>query len=312
MFPADIEQVIDTLEHVYVPHQSIDQVIKRSLYLIKKSGMTREPVNILLTGNGGTGKTTVCKGILKEHPRSIVQQEGLEINAVPVLNTSIPSGATIKNLVSQILDSFGADYPTKGSRMELTLRLKTLLKNCKTRAIILDEFQHLKRTENTNHQPIIDWIKDLINQMGIPIIVVGIPQCKDLILEDSQLARRFTHQFQLANLDREIHHGFFNTFIKLLTSQFEFKCSENFLKLENTLPIYAATGGNPSDTTTLINEVIDELYLSDSNTISKQQFSNAITHLNLPNAIKIRKSSNPYDVPLEQLQRRIGNHAYQG
>ena len=74
--------------------------------------------------------------------------------------------------------ALGAGFPDRGSIEEKRIKLLELLRRCKTRLIILDEFQHLvERGTRPRIEAVADAIKTLINQSGIPIILVGHPLC---------------------------------------------------------------------------------------------------------------------------------------
>jgi archaellum biogenesis ATPase FlaH len=78
-----------------------------------------------------------------------------------------------------MLDSIGDPAADKGTVSSITLRLRKFLKGCEVELIILDEFQHFDDRQSKNILKIIsDWLKNLLNQSKVPIILVGMPGCE--------------------------------------------------------------------------------------------------------------------------------------
>ncbi len=62
-----------------------------------------EPPCLLLIGPTGAGKTTLLSSYAQRYPRTVVAR-GMHI---PVLCATIPAKATIKNLLTELLDGLG-------------------------------------------------------------------------------------------------------------------------------------------------------------------------------------------------------------
>jgi hypothetical protein len=71
-------------------------------------------------------------------------------------------------------------------------RVHRLIKRCKVQIIFVDEFQHLrdKDTQKVVHA-IADFLKDVINQSHVPMILAGkLGEAESILMANSQLDRR--------------------------------------------------------------------------------------------------------------------------
>lgn len=149
----------------------------------------REPSCALVTGHQGVGKTTLYEYYAADYPR-VETDDGM---LVPCLTASIPVPATVKGLVTALLEALGDADPEKGNIVTQTMRLKTLLKACETEIIFLDEFQHIiDRDSEKVLRTTADWLKNLINSTKIPVVLLGMPNCTRILDANPQLRRRFS------------------------------------------------------------------------------------------------------------------------
>src|SRR6476620_847457 len=167
-------------------------------------GITSREGFMIVTGQPGTGKTTLCRDLIEKLDRER-SQSALIFN--PFLNGV--------EMLAALLTEFGISVPPGGSRKELLDRLNQFLlaqlalgKNC---IAIFDEAQHL------SHE-FLEQIRVLSNletdqEKLIQIILVGQPELLDKIRtpQMAQLYQRVSIRCTLTDLDeketeRYIHH----------------------------------------------------------------------------------------------------------
>jgi len=191
-----IEERIELVEKLFIMHPSFERCLNKIEECRNDSKMSAEPFCMLITGEPGVGKTTLCKEYEKLHPRMELDEKTL----IPVLLARIPIPATPKNLVSILLTALGDPIADKGTTYNQTKRLIKFLKECEVELIILDEFQHfIDQDSDKILYTISDWLKQLINETEIPIILVGLAQSVNVLKANSQLKRRFSMKDGLAN-----------------------------------------------------------------------------------------------------------------
>jgi Bacterial TniB protein len=177
------------LENTIVPHKAYKDAVNRLDYFIKsaKGGM-EEPVGFALLGEPRAGKSLVIKTLAVRYPKDH-DKDGLRL---PFLSVTLPSKPTIKGLGEEMLKEFDPTDDRRYTEVQLTRRLRALMKNCGTIVLALDEFQHFydKRSHTVWHYA-ADWLKVLVDSVGCILIVSGLPECTVVIKQNRQLAGRF-------------------------------------------------------------------------------------------------------------------------
>jgi len=151
---------------------------------------------VLLTGEVGTGKTTICRGLLAHVP------ESTEIALV--LNPRL----TAPELLGTVCDEFGVRYPPGNTSIKLYIDLLNafLLEanaNARSTVLVIDEAQNLS-------PDVLEQMRLLTNletdeRKLLQVIMVGQPELRDMLgrPELRQLAQRITARYHLGPLSRE-------------------------------------------------------------------------------------------------------------
>ncbi len=232
---------------------------------MKASAFSREPVNCMLLGDGGTGKTSLAKifqNMLK--PVTIVEND-LTVETVPVFYTSFKSARTLEALSSDILLKLNDPTPGKGKLGDKAIRIIKLLKQCRTKIIFVDEMHDLDGLFNKNRKQVnifMKWIKELSNECGPLICLMGLRSCKDVFEGDTEMTRRFKHKFILQKLSpgTKSNPGLLQKFLRDFSLEVKKRTSIQTLppldEYLNALRIYVATNGNLDFLATLIKTAV--------------------------------------------------------
>lgn len=220
-----------------------------------------EPASALLTGDPGTGKSTVCKFALSHFgERRIVSTATGTTEIVPAFYCSLQAGATIKSLTTSMLQELGSTNVT-GNNSTLFKRLVTLLQTCQTKLIVLDEFDNLLRKgAEKSREQVCDWVRTLLNETLVPVAIVGIPSCEEIINAHPQLSRRYPYRhrmnhFTYSALDPK--SAFSKTLRAFGTAIKKIGEFENCISLSTDQPLkamYLATGGNMNGIRQILND----------------------------------------------------------
>lgn len=310
----EIEERANRIDEIYVAHTSAHRAVAGIEDCLRRSLTAAEPLNAVLIGRAGTGKTTVCNAVLQHLPRRIDVREGKEVTVIPAFYSEIPSPATIRGVASSLLGALGDVHPDRGTAINLTHRVITQLKACETRLILLDEFQHLldeKRSRREEYrQDVSNWVKTLINKTHVPVVLVGMPECEVLVDADPQLARRFQRRFRLENLGfGGKEKGEFRLFVEALGAAIPEYCNlAGFPDLSSkteALALYAASGGNPSYATGLLKETVIVTLRARRETTTMEDFA-AAYDIGVSQGGSLVKV-NPFRLSQEDLVRNIKN-----
>lgn len=242
--PAElsISERKELIERIHITFPRFGRILDKIAYCHEHSKIAAEPECLLITGVQGAGKTTLCKAYTRRYPKTQTREGRI----IPVLSTFVPSITTKKSLPTRLLHALGDGAAEKGTSVTQTLRIIKLVRDCGVEMIILDEFQHfIDSDSNVVLVNISNWLKDLINETGKPVALVGMPHSEVVLTANPQLERRFAMRESLEPFswgapakERE-----FKLFLQHLDRGLPLVKRSNFADHEVAFRIYCATGG---------------------------------------------------------------------
>lgn len=184
-----------SFDELYIPFPQFltaKNTIETCLNDFRETGITN---HMLVTGEAGSGKTSLCRWLSQQHPRKVLKDR----NVMGVLITSIPPSATISGFASAMLSALGDPFPERGTVTSRSQRVITLCRQCRVEMLLFDEAQHLHDRGNTKtHYMVGDWLKYLIDDLNVPTVLLGLPRTENILLINDQLRRRFSKRCSLA------------------------------------------------------------------------------------------------------------------
>ncbi|WP_267530442.1 TniB family NTP-binding protein [Acinetobacter oleivorans] len=200
-------ETLSILKNFICHHSDFSNALNAIEECMQMSQMNSQPIGCLLLGDGGVGKSTICKLIKSRYKFYKSYENNMEKLIVPAFYFPVPAPITIKSLAIRMLEELGCtDH--KGTSEQLNYRLRILLKECKTQLIMLDEFHHIYSSsaqKNKTSENVANWIKTLADETKICICLVGLPNIQENLFIDSQLARRFSRVLKLNPLTLDTH-----------------------------------------------------------------------------------------------------------
>ena len=186
---------LQRFEEQYIPFPpfvAAKDAIEANMVLFRETGL---PAHLLVLGESGTGKSSLCRWLGAQHPTRKLPDRDM----VEVLIVSIPPAATIAGIADQMLKALGDPVRVSGTVTHKTARVVTLCRQCRVQLILFDEAQHLHDRDDTHtHYMIADWLKHLIDEVGVPTVLLGLPRLESLLQINEQLRRRFSRRLRLA------------------------------------------------------------------------------------------------------------------
>jgi general secretion pathway protein A len=159
-------------------------------------GIQNEGGFVLLTGEVGTGKTTVCRRFLELMPE--------DVEVAFILNPKV----TAEELLATICDEFAIKYPKNTTSIKvLVTHINNYLLQVHEKGhravVIIEEAQNLKTD-------VLEQVRLLTNletnrKKLLQMIMLGQPELRDMLLEPQlrQLSQRITARYHLGPLRRE-------------------------------------------------------------------------------------------------------------
>jgi len=190
-------------ENILLPHPAFEYASNRLEQCFFFATLKAEAEGVAIIGPSGSGKTSVLLTFLEQHPPTR-DENGMNI---PVVYASVPSSPTVKSLAGVILEALHASDSEKGTENEKNHRIKVLIRETGTRMLMLDEFQHFddRRTRKYLHH-VADWLKILMDQTRITVVIAGLPNCLGVIDQNEQLMRRFSSPVRLSRFNWQVPH----------------------------------------------------------------------------------------------------------
>lgn len=198
--------------------------IEGLLHLHRQAGVTQ---NLLVLGESGTGKTTLCQDLVTRYPRVALTDRDL----IPVLHVSIPPAATIASATEAMLGRLGDPSPTSGTISAKTARAVRLARALAVELLLFDEAQHIQdRGLHQTQYMVGDWLKTVMDEVNVPTVLLGLPRLGQLLQVNEQLRRRFSRR-------RHLQMGEGET-----ANTVEAECLQLFLSLGDSLPVPLSSG----------------------------------------------------------------------
>ncbi len=237
---ADLRNIVD---NTLVPHQAFEEATRRIEQCFAYSDNASEPICIALVGESRTGKSRVLEECDDRHPM-VRNADGI---TTPILRVKTPSKPTVKSLAELMLRAMNDPRFDKGTENAKTVRLQTLMKNCGTRMVMIDEFQHFvdKGSQKVMHH-VADWLKILVDDSRVALVVAGLPTCQAVLDQNEQLAGRFLSPLFMPRFDwhqekqREEFEAILGAFYESLSDHFDLPVLDG---PEMAFRCYCGTGG---------------------------------------------------------------------
>ena len=176
---------------------------------------------MLVTGEAGTGKSSLCRWLAHQHPLRVLPER----DVVELLITAIPPAASIASIASTMLVALGDPSAGVGTISQKTHRVVTLCRGCGVEMLLFDEAQHLQdRGDTKTHYMVGDWLKHLIDELAVPTVLLGLPRLENVLQINDQLRRRFSSRRRLAVGQSD-------------TDSIETECLQLFLSLTSLIDI---------------------------------------------------------------------------
>lgn len=156
-----------------------------------------------LIGISGLGKTCSLQRILNMYPQIIVHSEykNMPLSSYQVvwIKLECPFDGSIKGLLFEffsVIDQLlGTDYYQKMMKTRATTDMmltvmNQVVRNCALGLLVIDEIQHLSMAKSGGSEKMLNFFVNLVNTVGIPVILVGTPKAISILQGDFRQARR--------------------------------------------------------------------------------------------------------------------------
>ncbi len=145
--------------------------------------------NVLIVGETNNGKTMIVRKFAREHPPRL-NLEG-DASCFPVLLVEAPHVPEEGRFYNAILHALRAPFKAASRLDQREFQVMRLLETVGVRVLIIDEIHHILSGNRQRQRQFLAMIKQMGNELMIPIVGVGIQKAFAAINTDPQLASRF-------------------------------------------------------------------------------------------------------------------------
>lgn len=186
---------------------------------------------VWLFGEAGSGKTTT----LLECRRRLTVMDDLD-SEQPVLFLSLLPGPTMHTLVRDLLLQLKYPFATSRTFAERAAILFEALKKKRVRAILLDEVQHVVEGNRiVNQTEIRDFLKRMVDETNVCLVLSGLPSAQKLRDNDDQLASRVCAEVSLSTNYSQIEgRAFVSAMLEAAPLRFDADASEKVVEVLTT------------------------------------------------------------------------------
>ena len=261
-----------------------------------------QPMGAMILGNSGLGKTT----IVKHYANKFTRGSSEDTLKQTILMCNIPAVATTKGLAAELLAKLGDPAPDKGTEQALYRRITKLAKARGVEMIILDEIHHLL-PENSMKQTrtVANSIKNLMSNLEIPILLVGLETASVIGIEHEEFQRRFASIFTLKafNIRTEQTAAYFKQYITQVETALKDVgvASIPLTSTDMLLRIFLASRGKPALVSALVEEALENR-IEDSG-LDMGSFAEAFD--NRIYSVSIGFRDNPFRLTPSELKQRV-------
>lgn len=238
-----MQNVATIIENTLIPHTAFATATSQLEQCFRYAESALEPICLPIVGETRTGKSRSLETFKMAHPRTRTP-EGVHI---PVFSVKTPAKPTVKGLAEALLREMGDTKFGSGTEIVKTNRLQNLMAACGTRVVIVDEFQHfVDKGSSKIAYHVADWLKTLVDESRVAIVVAGLPSCLDVLRANEQLDGRFMAPVALPRFNwlhadhREEFLGILDAFHEQIAHHFD---TPDFCSNEMAFRFHCASGG---------------------------------------------------------------------
>lgn len=240
-----IEERLAKMSSIFIEHEGVKKLmahIESQLLIAQARGKSSAT---LVVAASGAGKSTFIKYLSRKYPDKVTE----EVRLRPLVHFRIPSSPTPKQMGKAFLKALGDPLYNVGDAEEKKERIATLLVECKTQIIAIDDFQDVPaRSGVQGVKDAGDWVRDICEMEGFTGTLLAFGTEDAAVVRDSndQLTRRMMSRIDLATFEINSAKGSreFLSLLGLIDKLLPIAESSDLKDPDTARRIFFACGGN--------------------------------------------------------------------
>jgi hypothetical protein len=185
--PPD-ERMAHVLAYRFCNYPAADLILDKLKIVFYDDAAGRQ-LGLAILGASGLGKSYILKYFANDlRPPFRTRDRGMPVR--PVVYVPLPPDFAVRDLQEQVMGAMGAvSNGWQGSNRDM--HIKRLAKDLNVRMFIFDDIQHFTNQAPARASKLFDWVKYLLNDLEIAVVVAGIPSAAEALHSDPQISTRF-------------------------------------------------------------------------------------------------------------------------
>ena len=169
----------------------------------RRTDLSTSASSFTLMGFSGIGKTSAIENVLSLYPQVILHEHPVNRFQVVWLKLNCPHDGSLKTLCmdffSKLDEILGTNYLKtygnhRNSISKLVIHMGRVARIHCIGALIIDEIQHLLTAKDKGSEKMMNFFVTLINEIGIPVVLIGTMRARAVLQQDFRQARRGSGQ----------------------------------------------------------------------------------------------------------------------
>lgn len=172
----------------WIGYSEAKRILKNLEDLLQFPKRPRMP-NLLIIGDPNNGKTTLINRFYDQY-KEPYETEDYDL-VMPIVFVQSPHTSDEKKLYMKILEQLQSPYRESAPANVLSVQVLHLMRTYRVKMLIIDEFHCMFNGTARQQRDMMNAIKDLCNELQIPIVGVGTQSAANILFTDKQFASRF-------------------------------------------------------------------------------------------------------------------------
>lgn len=182
------ERIEYILSSRWIGYSKAKQLLEKMEDLLVYPKKHRMPC-MLIVGDSNSGKTMIAERFADMHPA--YEKEDGEGIVIPALFIQSPPTPSESRLYSNILAKMFAPFRPSDSVDKKNHQVRTIMAECNVKMLIIDEIHSLLAGPLDKQRIFLSVIRNLSNELKIPIVGLGTKDALRAVKSDPQLDNRF-------------------------------------------------------------------------------------------------------------------------
>jgi len=248
-FRLKLDEVDEILDFKWVDYREAQKVRMRLRFLLRYKNTIRPPCMLIL-GDTNNGKTSLIRNFA--YRAAQISEIRPNKECVPIVYVQAPPAPDLGALYEELLREVNAVHSPSWRPDRKRVLISDLFPELGVRMIVVDEVNNLLQAKPDQIRLFFNGLKNLTNDLGIPIVAVGTPDVEPAFQTNQQIGNRF----KPCRLPRWDAGKDYASFVRRVLKRDGFEAADDLITVAFVNRIHALTEGLTGETTELLQKAM--------------------------------------------------------